>query len=1074
MSRPTTEERVAKLARPRLYGATVRPRVLQLLQAAAERSVVWVEAPPGAGKTTAVASFLDTHRRGGVWYQVDAGDADPASFFYYLALAAKAGGRSRPTPALPLFTPEFLPDPLGFARRFFRTLFGCWKRGGLLVLDNFQDAGADPAFHAIVEEAMTSVPSACCVLVISREPPPGNYARLFLSGSAVRLDASQFALTLAETTEIARAKLVNDMPAIETLHERCGGWVAGLALLLEGLRRGIADSGVTQSDNVEAVFDYFASQVINRLGPREQEWLMTLSLPVQLTPALALALTGESSAVTMLESLYRRHLFVYRRRTASTGRSNANVYVLHALFRDFLRHRARGAWSVGVMHAAMTQAAGLAEVAGAQEDAFEMYVEAGLWGDAVRILVERAGDFIRTGRWRTLLNWLARLPPETCHGDPALFLWRGLATMATDPVGARDPLETAYRIAGDTKNRMVAVLSASALIDSYILEYRNFTGIDAWIAPIAEALSDSEFRFADPDTELRIRCSALNAMTFRVPTHPLRQQCVERLFELLARGADPNASVNALGALLLHSGLTGRIPMGRRAIPMLESLAGHPEVTPHGLAVAINALAYHHTLDNEGETARAIQQIARLRGIAEAFGLRHVVGFADFVDYVYALHYGSIVDAGRWARTFERNATPGRPFEEGVGPYAHAWNAVFAGDPATAVVRSREVEAPWTQSGCVYWIHIWSWPLIWGLKELGEHAEARQRFVKFESGARGTGMPVLLIVADLMETKFALDEGDLQVARQSAARMIDLASMEGPHYLYRFRGWFEEVMTFALREGISPDHTRRIIRLHAGRAIERSRLDEAVWPWELRVLTFGPLAILRGGVRITHGTKAPYRVLALLKALLAAGPRPISLDRLADRLWPGEDSERSDSAIRVLLHRVRDLLGDAKAIRVEDGRAWIDQDRVWVDAYSFERCHDAAIGGLEAAFPRALALYAGPFLSDEETMPWCVDRRDRLRARFEVMVNNRALGLRRDGRILEALALFEDVIQREELVESFHRGRIACLIASGREGDALAAYSRLRQVLQLRLFTTPSAETELLIAPVRFRAAGQG
>jgi DNA-binding SARP family transcriptional activator len=215
-------------------------------------------------------------------------------------------------------------------------------------------------------------------------------------------------------------------------------------------------------------------------------------------------------------------------------------------------------------------------------------------------------------------------------------------------------------------------------------------------------------------------------------------------------------------------------------------------------------------------------------------------------------------------------------------------------------------------------------------------------------------------------------------------------------------------------------------------------------------------------------------VLALLKALLAAGPRPISLERLADRLWPGEESERSDSAIRVLLHRVRDLLGDAKALRVEDGRVWIDQDRVWVDAYAFERYQEAAAGGSEEAFSRALALYSAPFFSDEETMPWCVDRRDRLRARFDIMVNDRALGLRRDGRILEALALFEDVLQGEELVESFHRGRIACLIALGREGDAMAAYSRLRQILQVRLLTMPSAETELLIAPVRSRASGKG
>src|SRR5215831_14863872 len=101
--------RFAKLTRPKLFAALPRERLFDLLDERRRHPVVWVCGPPGVGKTTLVASYLTARKLRGIWYQVDEADADPATFFYYLGLAAANAKRRKRNP-LPLLTPEYLPD----------------------------------------------------------------------------------------------------------------------------------------------------------------------------------------------------------------------------------------------------------------------------------------------------------------------------------------------------------------------------------------------------------------------------------------------------------------------------------------------------------------------------------------------------------------------------------------------------------------------------------------------------------------------------------------------------------------------------------------------------------------------------------------------------------------------------------------------------------------------------------------------------------------------------------------------------------------------------------------------------
>jgi LuxR family transcriptional regulator, maltose regulon positive regulatory protein len=75
---------LAKISRPRTPHSIPRPRLFSVLDKLRDSAAIWVSGPPGAGKSTLVATYLQERHIKPLWYQIDEGDADPATLFYYL------------------------------------------------------------------------------------------------------------------------------------------------------------------------------------------------------------------------------------------------------------------------------------------------------------------------------------------------------------------------------------------------------------------------------------------------------------------------------------------------------------------------------------------------------------------------------------------------------------------------------------------------------------------------------------------------------------------------------------------------------------------------------------------------------------------------------------------------------------------------------------------------------------------------------------------------------------------------------------------------------------------------------
>ncbi|MBI4000704.1 MAG: hypothetical protein HY348_02845 [Nitrospira defluvii] len=1061
---------LAKLTPPTLPVVLKRLQLFRLLDKSRTRPLTWITALPGAGKTTLVASYLKARRLPVCWYRLDESDADPSSFFHNLSIAAKVLAPRYRRP-LPILTSEYAMGLPTFARRFFRELCARLPGRCVLVLDNYQELSATAALHQLLCCAIQEVPRSISMIVMSRQTFPAAMAKLEADRTLSLIGPERLELSKAEARAIVllhtRQRPGRSTKAfVDALYRQMGGWAAGIVLMLEHAQGRDSALSAQAGKTPDVVFQYLAGEVLERLAPEVQQLLLKTSILSDISVPLAERLSKLSHAGELLASLHASRYFTERRQGQEPW------YRYHALFRDFLRHRARQAFSAAELRALQQTAARELVQAGRIEDGVVLLQEAEDWKELGLLILAQTETLIAEGRIQTLEGWIRSIPETTRDDWPWLTFWLGTTRMPFNPDEAYVLFERVFeqfRACGD----YVGILLAwSGAVQSVLFRWADMDRLTKWME-LFPVIHPEGTSYPSIKIEAQVTISMASAIVMYQPDRPDTRVWLGRAQSLIDH-LPPALLVGTRYMFDVYYLWVGDIPAAERGLTQFRNFVRTRPAAPM-------AWILYHVMEAvlgwyKGEFDQCREAVRKARAIANESGVHIwdplILGQATYAE----LFAGNLALADDLLRAQAAVVERTGGIYEGHFEFLKAWLLWLQGDSAKAWAHmDRSIEIFHKEGNPKFPIALSGALAASILSALGRGIEAAHWLNRVRVIGEEMESDHLRFGAWMISAHVAFERGDETAGRDALRKGLSIGQARG---LIQHPGWDPRTITRlcaqALKADLAVPFVHRLIRTHNLKPGPESMEMEA-WPWPVKIYTLGKFEILIDGQPLEKKRKAPHRLLELLAAIIAFGGQAVPVSRLTDALWPEVDGDQAQENFKKSMTRLRHLLGVENVIQWQDGKVSLNGELCWVDALSFDalvkqadtRAATAGSNKHVQHDSRAAALYTGPFLGLEDCPSWAVPYRDRLRDRYVTLILRHCDELNRKDKTTEVVHCLEQAIEVDPVAEPLYQRLIPILASNGRQTEAAALYHRCRKAVAAHLGSPPSADLERAYAALR-------
>lgn len=1025
MKNPTnTRPLPAKLLPPNVKGALPRERLFGVLDSIRQsHRMIWLHAPPGAGKTTLAAGYAQRFSIPPLWYRFDEGDRDPAAFFHNFLDAA--GACFDPVRMPPVFGPGYLAELKAYARQFFRTLLHHDGSPRLIVFDDYQSVESAEYLGGVLSVLCDEAPSDYSIMLLSRcEPPPeltrSAYAKLMI------LPAHELAFDKDETKAlIAQTKETIDETELAVLLAECGGWPAALTIALHGKRT----AGVSRR-----LLHGLAQTAWQGLPETDQRYLLELALPRTVDAELSERLTGTRNALNTLERLAEDRYLVSRSESAAD-------FKIHPLLRDYLIDYLLNLHGESGLQQKKTETARILEEAGRIEEAAELYTQACAYLELHRLILEQASTELQAGRCVRLLNWCRDLP-EIERADPWLSYWQAAATLPTDPKGAQQLFEQAHAESAvrlrspQSDDPLGRLMTAAGVLTAMFFAWDDYSGAPSWFDELAN-LDDLTESLDDPGIDAWV-LGCGNVLVHLDCHSDLLKKWRERAERRLP-AAPPQSLLTLAGFLLQYHVWRGDIPSCRALLSRLQTLPVQSEPLFRITLLIWTAGSEFLATDHEA----AYHAVEEARSLAETFGLRFLLTQIHGQEAYTALSCSDAERAASAINKMTESLMPGRRQDQGFVMHVRSGLSLLRGEIERARCEAEAAVEHCRTTGVHSSRALTEHGLAQILIRQGKWPMAQTSLDWVESYCLKNDRPLIRFMAQLTRADGLLSIGDEDGAVRILSEALAAGAEQG--YLNPHPFWQPEVMVrlciLALERDIQADYVRRII---AKRELQPNAEAGENWPWPVKIRTLGGFRIDAAGIHLTLQGKKDNKPLRLLQMLIAINPDGVSAHYLTDCLWPENEADTALHAFEVNLQRLRKMLGRTDALVLQNGTLYLNRKICWLDIFTV----DALLRRLDSDDHESvdlachlLQIWRGDFMIGIDNIH-VLTMREIMASKFLRAIESLGQKLEASGAIDKAVDCYRRAIETMPLSENLHARLIETFYRQGKKSEAWLAYRR--------------------------------
>ena len=919
-----------KIVAPRLPKIIRRERLLSELDHARERPIVWIAALAGSGKTTLIADYLQSRKLQAVWYKIDEGDGNPATFFQFLQTAASTAARSRKT-IVPNFTQEYLVSVPAFTRQFFNVLYAKCQRPTVLVFDNFQLLPPDAPTQDIFVTAAEMLPPHINMVIASRLDPPPPFSRLLASQTISLFNVGALSLTQQETAELCflQKKQVGtpEQAYLRFIFFKTQGWLAGTILFLE------SEYAEDELASVpESIFAYLATEIFDRFPRSIQNVLLFTAWSPTITADMAMSLTGIYHSAAFLRKLHRGRYFVERLQSAPER------YRYHQLFQDFLKNLAVTRFSYRKIQKIQQQTAQLLEDSGQVEEACALWQDLRAYPALIRLILAHAQNLINQGRVDVLRQWIEAIPSVYQQKEPWLTYWLGVCRFHISPPDAKHLFIAAFkqfRSRKDLKGKLTAYCSILEVISHM---WDDLSELDGWLTLAPKLCSPQRFQTLQPQLRASVASTLFQAYMWRRPD----ATAIDRWIEEAATAVPALPNDFQRGLLLFHLTsffcIRGEVD---RALSILSSWAW-PRHT-NKLSAARTSAWFHICLGNVSCYGGDFLSHREATDVVKDLCKRHELWIHHGGNYLtQEVYYGlstKNLDLAHKALNEMLVCLENLPrVNQAHCLFMKGWLAVVEGQSEKAESELRKalkltslMAGPFPEATCLLALAD---VLVEGRRwrACSKHAERGLAIAK--------KMKSPMLIFQGLSVKARLAKNHYKDEKLFHALLKEAMGLGRQYHILNYPYWRSDVLgnlcEEALRRDIEVSYVQQLIR-HRQLQSTVSPLTITHWPWPIKISTLGRFAIVIDRNPFQPKRKAPRKPLQLLKVLIALGGTDISESTIMDLLWPDADGDFAYQNFNTTLHRLRSLLQHQDAVLLQDKLVSLNSQLCWVDIWAWDR-----------------------------------------------------------------------------------------------------------------------------------------